>query len=90
MERGVNKWLYCRLLFLDLKHDVKKLLHTAQGVDEVYGVKSKNSASYQILQFVNSRMQDIAKTSRFVVWGKKPHNKMKNNRAEIEVRGRHC
>ena len=90
LERGVNKWLYCRLLFLDLKHDVKKLLSVAHTVDRHCGMKSRNSGAYQILQHINSRMQNIAKTPRFVVWGKKPHKHMANNRKEIEVRGRHC
>lgn len=78
MNRGVNKWLYARLLFIDLKHDVKEMLKTST-------VKSER---YHLLQDINARMQNIAKMQRWVEWGTHRHKSMKNNRKEITLKGR--
>jgi len=78
MNRGVNKWLYARLLFIDLKHDVKELLKASEPKSE----------RYQLLQTINERMQNIAKMQRWVEWGTRRHKHMKNNRREIIVRGK--
>lgn len=80
MNRGVNKWLYCRLQFIKLKHEVKKTL-------KEYPVKSNE---FRLLQIINEKMQNIAKTPRWVEWGKKVHKKMSNNLKEIKIKGRHC
>lgn len=89
LERGVNKWLYCRLLFLDLKHEIKASLRIVTDYEDARHIRP-HSRMWYLLQELNNRMQQIAKTPRFVVWGRKPHRHMKNNKKEIVVKGRHC
>lgn len=79
MNRGVNKWLYCRLLFIQLKHDVKKKLRNSEV----------GSAEFRVYQDMNIAMQNIAKTPRWVEWGKRAHHNMKNNMREIKIYGKH-
>lgn len=80
MNRGVNKWLYARLLFIDLKHDIKDWLKASE-------VKTER---YRLLQEVNMRMQNIAKMPRWIEWGNHRHKHMKNNRREIVIKGKSC
>ena len=80
MFRGVNKWLYGRLLFIDLKHDIKNLLKNTP-------VKTPE---YKLLQYINTRMQRIAKMPRWIEWGKHAYKNMKNNRKEIVIKGHSC
>lgn len=77
MNRGINKWLYARLLFIDLKHDVKDMLKASTPKTE----------RHRLLQEINERMQNIAKMPRWVEWGTHRHRSMKNNRKEIIVKG---
>jgi hypothetical protein len=77
MNRGINKWLYARILFIDLKHDVKDMLKNA----------TPKTTEYKLLQQLNTRMQNIAKMPRWVEWGTYRHNKMRNNRKDIVVKG---
>lgn len=39
---------------------------------------------------IQEKMQNIAKTPRWIEWGKKVHKDMKNNEKEITVKGKHC
>ena len=76
MNRGINKWLYARYLFIRLKHEVKKLKKENKG--------DKNIA------YIQEKMQNIARMPRWVEWGKIIHRRMKNNIKDIKVRGKHC
>jgi hypothetical protein len=80
MNRGINKWLYARVKFIDLKHDVKDKLKAAPIKSEIY----------YLLQEINARMQNIAKMPRWVEWGKVRHKNMRQNEREIVVKGRPC
>jgi len=80
LYRGVNKWLYCRYKFIQLKHEVKNELGKAEA----------GSQLQKILNYLNMRMQNIAKTPRWVEWGPHIHHKMGKNIAEVKIRGRHC
>jgi len=79
LERGVNKWLYCRYWFIDLKHEVKDMLRAE---------KDKNFKNK--LRYINAKMQNIAKSPRWIEWGHHVHKKMKNNIREVVIRGKHC
>lgn len=76
MNRGVNKWLYARYLFIRLKHEVKKM--------------KKENPTNKSIAYIQEKMQNIAKTPRWVEWGTHVHKKMQNNIKEIVVKGRHC
>ena len=76
MNRGINKWLYARYKFIKLKHEVKKM--------KKMNLKDKNIA------YIQEKMQNIAKTPRWVEWGTYIHKKMSNNIKDIKIKGRHC
>lgn len=76
MNRGINKWLYARYLFIRLKHEVKKL--------KLENPKDKNVA------YIQEKMQNIARTPRWVEWGTHIHKKMKKNIEEVIIKGKHC
>lgn len=80
MNRGVNKWLYARTQFIDLKHEVKDWLKTLEP----------RSPLHRRVQKLNERMQNIAKTPRWVEWGTKVHKKMAQNEREIIIKGKPC
>lgn len=84
MKRGVNKWLYCRRLFIKLKHKVKDMRKEAV---EKYGHKNELVKKIKEIQ---EEMQNIAKTPRWVEWSQNVHKKMSNNEREIIIKGRHC
>jgi len=75
MNRGVNKWLYARRLFIDLKHQMKTKLTAPTRKDYL--------KAYE-------KMQNICKMPRWVEWGQRAHKNMKNSEAEIVVKGRPC
>lgn len=80
MRRGVNKWLYARRQFIQLKHEVKYLMKDAEeGTDR-----------YELLQELNEKMQHIAKTPRWVEWPTKVHSQRKTDEQEVVVRGEMC
>ena len=79
MNRGVNKWLRNRLLFIDLKHEVKEKLKQVP----------MKSREWRLLHWVNARMQNIAKSPRWVEWGRHVHKKMPNNERELVILGNH-
>lgn len=81
LNRGINKWLYCRRHFIKLKHEIKHCLRIADR----YNLREKT-----FLGKLNERMQNIAKTPRWVEWNTHIHKKMRNNEREIKVKGRHC
>jgi len=78
LYRGVNKWLYCRLKIIDLKHELKDMLKT-------HPLKKDEQ---KIVEKIYSEMQNICKTSRWIEFGKY-HSNMKNNRDEIRILGHH-
>lgn len=80
MKRGVNKWLYARRHFIKLKHEIKELLKE----------KEVNSKEWRFLQWLNERMQNIAKTPRWVEFPAKTSKNWRNIEREIVVKGRHC
>lgn len=80
MNRGINKWLYARLLLIDLKHEVKDYLKQLNPKDP----------EHFIIQYINTRMQNIAKLPRWVEWGKTRHKRMTENEKDIIVKGDFC
>lgn len=84
MNRGVNKWLYARRLFIKLKHRVKEIRKHA--INE-FGEKH---ILVKDIKHIQEAMQNIAKAPRWVEWGKIVHKKMSNNDKEIVIKGRHC
>lgn len=84
MNRGVNKWLYARVKFISLKHIVKDIMK--ESITQ-YGHRHPLVKSIKQIQ---SEMQNIAKTPRWIEWGTKIHKKMSNNIKDITIRGRHC
>ena len=76
MNRGINKWLYARYGFIKLKHEVKRM--------------KKECPNDKKIRYIQEKMQNIAKTPRWVEWGTHIHKKMKNNIREIIIKGRHC
>lgn len=74
MRRGINKWLLGRRMFIQLKHEVKDLM--------------KQNRGNRLLEWLNMRMQNIAKLPRYVEF---PHTTTHNwNKIEeqIVVKGR--
>ena len=78
LRRGVNKWMYARWRFIELKHQVKDMLKR-----EIPG-----TPRYRLIQFIYVPMQHIAKMSRWVEWGRYIHQKMGDNISDCVVRGR--
>ncbi len=78
LKRGINKWMYARRKFIDLKHLVKRRMKKADI----------GSKEYYIYQELNEKMQHIAKTPRWVEWPKKIHNSLENAQAEVIVKKR--
>ena len=76
MNRGVNKWLYARYMFIKLKHKVKQL--------------KKDKPRDRNISYIQEKMQNIAKTPRWVEWGIHIHKKMSNNIKDIKIKGKHC
>ncbi len=81
MNRGVNKWLYARLKFIELKHKVKEILYKSDFKDSQLRKKFKK---------IYEEMQNIAKCPRWVEWGKHRHKNMRKNKEKIIIKGRHC
>jgi len=79
LNRGVNKWLYARRLFIKLKHEVKELFKKEE--DKYTKIK---------LGRINEKMQNIAKLPRWIEWSAKIHKSMKNNEKDIIIKGKHC
>ena len=76
MNRGINKWLYARYMFIKLKHEVKKL--------------KKENPLDKNLAHIQEKMQNIARTPRWVEWGRHIHKKMSRNIQDIKIKGKHC
>lgn len=69
--RGVNKWLYARRLFIDLKHQIKDYIKENNG-----------KGDRRVLLRVYEKMQNIARTPRWVLFPKendlgKAHHKIR-------------
>mgnify|MGYP007072972006 CR=1 FL=1 len=76
LKRGINKWMYARRKFIDLKHIVKRRMKQAE-ID---------SNRFYIYQELNEKMQHIAKTPRWVEWPKKIHNSLENAQDRVIVK----
>jgi hypothetical protein len=75
MRRGVNKWLYARRLFIQLKHDCKEI------------VKHGNVVEQKLIQPLYERMQHIANLPRWVEWPARTPKKLGNITRQIVVKG---
>ncbi|NUC74731.1 hypothetical protein HTZ84_20940 [Haloterrigena sp. SYSU A558-1] len=80
MRRGVNKWLYARRQFIQLKHEVKSLMKQAE----------LGSERFELLEELNEKMQHIAKTPRWVEWPTKVHTQRKQDEEQVIIRGTMC
>ena len=80
MNRGINKWLYNRTQFIQLKHKTKALLKQ----------RVKEGKDYRDIQFVHETLQNICKTPRWVEWDSHISRKMSNNIKKVVIKGRHC
>ncbi len=76
MNRGVNKWLKNRWDFIQLKHEIKMLVQERK-VDKT-------------LLKIYARMQNIAKSPRYVEWGTYIHKKMSANIKDVRIKGHSC
>jgi len=74
--RGVNKWLLARRQFIELKHDVKKIV-------------SENPKDKNLLQ-IYMRMQNIAKAPRWVEWPPTTTRNWGKIYEAMFIEGRHC
>lgn len=95
MNRGVNKWMYCRRLFIDLKHRLKELLKEEVSLYEankVNGIKMTYSQKemVKLLNNINQAMQYIAKMPRYVIFPKTITHNWKKIEKEIIIKGKHC
>lgn len=84
MNRGINKWLYCRRRFIKLKHKVKEIRK-----ESIKSFGEKHPLVRNIKK-IQEEMQNIAKTPRWVEWGRYVHKDMSGNDKEIIIKGRHC
>lgn len=80
MNRGINKWLFARRKFIKLKHEVKEMMKAPELRTE----------QLKLLQYINERMQNIARMPRWVVWGTHVHSDRKKDERYIVISGRHC
>ena len=78
MARGVNKWLFARRKFIKLKHEVKDRLKNT----------ILKSQEYYIYSWLNVKMQDIAKTPRWVEFPRTTTHNFKNIEKDIIVKGK--
>ena len=76
LKRGVNKALYCRFLFICLKHRLKGLLFGSKPITRIDMLK------------VYARMQEITKVSRWIEWDQHIHKKMKDNIEKCIIKGK--
>jgi len=74
--RGVNKWLYARRKFIELKHEVKKMI--------------SNNPRDKNLKHIQEKMQNIAKMPRWVEWPPIITKNWDKINEEIFIQGRHC
>jgi hypothetical protein len=84
LKRGINKWLLARRKMIKLKHETKEIFK--KSFDK-YGPKNE---LVQKLQYIHSKLQNIAKLPRWVEWNSNYHSKMRNNEKEIKIKGRKC
>lgn len=84
MNRGINKWLYARRLFIKLKHEVKEI--RKKSISD-YGQKHPLVKEIKKIQ---EKMQNIAKMPRWIEWGTYVHKNMKQNIKDIKIKGKHC
>lgn len=78
LMRGINKWMYARRKFIDLKHIVKRRMK----------LNDYPSKEYYIYQELNEKMQHIAKTPRWVEWPTRVHNDLKNAHSNVVTKRR--
>ena len=76
LYRGVNKWFYARRLFIKLKHEVKEMLRA--------------DPRNKTLQYINEKMQNIAKLPRWVEFPHTTTHNWRNIEKQIVIKGKHC
>ena len=77
MRRGINKWLAGRRLYIRLKHDVKVWLR-----------EEKNPIMKKRLNYINERMQNVAKLPRWIEFPKTVYKDWRRTESEIVLKGR--
>jgi DNA mismatch repair ATPase MutS len=83
LKRGVNKWLYNRRQFIDLKHRMK------EKVKEHHKGKTGYKTLRQDFEKVYAEMHEIANNPRWIEWGSL-HKKMTKCEEEIIIKGKRC
>ncbi len=84
LYRGVNKWLYCRRLFIDFKHQVKDMLKNESN-------KSiKNKEKINLLHYINAELQHIAKQPRWIEWPITITHDWDKIESQIIIKGKKC
>lgn len=82
LVRGVNKWLYARRKFLDLKHKTKAMLKEA--------MERGDKKEIRTIEKIYVPMQNIARLPRWIEWPKTVTRNWKKIEEEIVIKGRHC
>ena len=82
MARGVNKWMFIRREFIRLKHQVKEMLKNKEGI---YG----DIRVHRMIERIYIKMQNMAKTSRWVEWPNTVTHKWSRIEKDIKIKGRH-
>ena len=96
MNRGINKSLWARRLFIKLKHQVKERLkeeHEAYKIEKQLNMTICALTRKQLVCFlseINAEMQHIAKMPRYIIFPKTITHNWKNIEKEIIIKGRHC
>lgn len=78
LRRGVNKWLYCRVMLIKHKHEMKKL----------FKLLDPKSEAYRIAQKMYEPLHRICHMPRYILWGTHVHKKMQNNISECQIKKR--
>lgn len=81
IARGVNKWFYVRREFIRLKHQIKDMLKSKDGV---YG----DIRVHRIIEGIYIRMQNMAKMPRFVEWPRTLTHKWSRIERDIKIKGK--
>lgn len=89
MIRGVNKWLYARRKFINLKHQVKDVMQQARF--QYFDLKQTDKKEiFKILEKINAEMQNIAKLPRWIEFPKTITHNWDKIEEGIIIKGRHC
>jgi DNA mismatch repair ATPase MutS len=83
MKRGINKWLYNRRQFIDLKHRMK------EKVKEAYHGKVSYKQLRKDYEKAYAEMHEICNNPRWIEFGSL-HKKMTKCDEEIVIKGKRC